>query len=102
VAFVQRLTHLSKLAFFLSLGVVATIVDACGGESESGNKDPGPSTGGGVSDAKGGASATGGNSSNSGGVTAAGGNFGGSAATGGSSTVEIPDAGAGLWDVICE
>jgi hypothetical protein len=92
VAFVQRFTHLSKLAFFLSLGIVATVMDACSSDGDSGQKDPEPSAGAGTSAGAGGASATGGNQSAQ----------AGAAATGGTTGSEIPDAGADLWDVICE
>src|SRR5512133_1452553 len=107
MAITQKITHLSKLAFFLSLGLAATIIDACGGKSDDEGKDP-ESTGGKSSTnqsanttaPEGGSSNT---SSSTGGST-----MGGASSVGGHSStnqISIPinePRDAGLWDVICE
>ena len=92
MAFVKQLAHLSRLAFFVSLGVAATIVDACGGREDN-TGDPEPPKGGGTSTGQAGAA--------SGGLAS-----GGSNATGGNTGIVIdagaPPKDADLWDVICE
>jgi hypothetical protein len=107
MAIAQRISKLSKLAFFLSLGLAATIIDACGGKSNDEGKDPEGSGGSSSTDqnnttepAGGGAStseATGGSPA-TGGTSAVGGRP--NTRSTGLSTQEPKDAG--LWDVICE
>ncbi len=98
MTFVRRLAHLSRLAFFVSLGVAATIIDACGGKEDDAG-DPEPPKGGGASTSQAGA-ASGGLAS--GGAMATG----GSQAVGGNTGIVIdagtPPKDADLWDVICE
>lgn len=106
MAIAQRISHLSKLAFFLSLGLAATIIDACGGKSNDEGKDP-ESTGGSTStDQNSTSGPAGGDSSTTeatGGRTATGGTSAGGRSNTLSTSVPIHEPkDAGLWDVICE
>jgi hypothetical protein len=98
MALIHRVTHLSKLAFFVALGVAATIVDACGGRDDDAGNAPAPPKGGSPPTGQAGAQSVG-----QGGGTQP--SAGGTKSTGG--TLGIIDAGpppkdADLWDVICE
>lgn len=98
MAILKRVVHLSRLAFFVSLGVAATILDACSSDDET----SGTGTGGtspGAAGASGSGQTSGGTASApQGGAKASGGTNG----RGGTSSTSIPDAGTDLWDVICE
>jgi hypothetical protein len=105
MALYRRIAHLSKLAFFVSLGIAATIVDACGGKDNDSGSDRDKPSGGGPASGQAGSSAAGfGGSAQTpaGGTTATGPGPG----TGGSTGLVIdagpPPRDADLWDVICE
>jgi hypothetical protein len=105
MALYRRFAHLSKLAFFLSLGIAATIVDACGGKDDDSGTDRDKPFGGGPSSGRAGSSGIGiGGSAQ----TPAGGTTTteGGAGTGGDTGVVVdagpPPRDAELWDVICE
>jgi hypothetical protein len=105
MALVRQIAHLSKLAFFLSLGIAATIVDACGGKNDDSGTDRDKPVGGGPASDQAGSSGTGRGGaaqSTAGGTTSTGPGPG----TGGSTGLVIdagpPPRDADLWDVICE
>jgi hypothetical protein len=98
VAILKRVVHISKLAFFVSLGVAATILDACSSDDETSRTGAG-GTSPGAAGASGSGQTSGGTASTpQGGAKATG----GTAGQGGTSTTPIADAGTDLWDVICE
>lgn len=108
MAIAQKITHLSKLAFFLSLGLAATIIDACGGKSDDEGKDP-ESTGGSTStNQNADTTVSEGGNTNVSSPTGGRSTIGGTSAVGGHSAtnlISVPiqePRDAGLWDVICE
>lgn len=99
MTFVKRLAHLSRLAFFVSLGVAATIVDACGGKEDDSRDPEAPKGGGSASTGQAGAASGG---SARGGTMATGGSQAAGGITGLVIDAGTPPKDAELWDVICE